>query len=230
MKKIRPNDQRAKYALTLLWIVLMLEVIVLFSNYLQFDLLINIQEGENYTMEELEANDLRVSLFFWIYLASIVLTAVLFIRWFRRAYYNLHLNVRHLNQSEGWAAGAWFVPIINLYRPFQIMKELYSETTSLLKRNFGKEVYLPVAWVGSWWALWIISGLLGRISMQFLKKENTVENLISSTEVDMAINLIGIPLALVAIRVVKKYSEAEQIMYNLINEEQKNPKSTEVGL
>ncbi|MCH7414150.1 DUF4328 domain-containing protein [Belliella sp. R4-6] len=99
---------------------------------------------------------------------------------------------------------------------------------NFLKRSFGEEVNLSTSWVASWWTLWFLSGLLGRILMQFLKKENNLENLISATEVDIAINLFGIPLTLVTIHVVKKYIDVERIMYDWIIDETQKPKSPEV--
>lgn len=221
MEKLRPNESRSRHVLALLWIILMLEMILLVSNYLQYDLLNTVINDGDYTFEELEANDLRVGLLGIIYLIAFLTSGFLFIRWFRRAYFNLHVKVKFLNQSEGWAAGAWFVPFINLFRPYQIMKELFIETRLYVKRFFGKELDLSSSWVLSWWVLWLISGVLGRISLGFLKKENTVENLLDSTMIDMTINLLGIPLALITIYVVRKYAIAEQIMYDLCVEEEK---------
>jgi len=66
-----------------------------------------------------------------IYFIFYSISVITFIMWFRRAYFNLHQKVNHLSYSEGWAAGSWFVPIINLYRPYQIMKEIYIETKKL---------------------------------------------------------------------------------------------------
>lgn len=33
--------------------------------------------------------------------------------------------IRNLSHDESWAAGSWFVPILNLFRPVSIMKEMY---------------------------------------------------------------------------------------------------------
>ncbi len=33
------------------------------------------------------------------------------------------------------AVGAWFTSIVNLYSPYQIMKELYVETVKFLKKS-----------------------------------------------------------------------------------------------
>ncbi len=69
--------------------------------------------------------------------------------WFRRAYFNLHQKVSYLSHSEGWAAGSWFVPIVNLYRPYQIMKEIYVETKELFtKRGLSEKVGYSTNYLG----------------------------------------------------------------------------------
>jgi hypothetical protein len=85
---------------------------------------------------------------------------VFFIQWFRRSYNNLHkLGIKDLSYTEGWAAGAWFVPIVNLFRPFIIMNEIWVVTQQVYTSSDEelskeeKSLYL----VNIWWSFWIIS-------------------------------------------------------------------------
>jgi len=125
MEKLRPNQERAKTAIILIYIVLGIELIDCVSDYFQLRLLQRFQSGITVSVSEATANDMRVTILALIYMVAYITSAVMFIRWFRRAYFNLHQVARVLTHSEGWAAGAWFVPIVNLFRPYQIMKELY---------------------------------------------------------------------------------------------------------
>lgn len=72
--------------------------------------------------------------------------------WTFRAWKNLiALRIDGLNYSAGWATGSFFVPIINLFVPFQAMRELHN-------RSHGEEAYWARSSVGdvtSWWACWI---------------------------------------------------------------------------
>jgi len=86
-------------------------------------------------MEAAESNDLRQLVIAIISMVVALISAVTFIMWFRRAYFNLHSRVSKLSFTEGWAAGAWFVPIVNLGRPLNIMQELYNKTAALLKEK-----------------------------------------------------------------------------------------------
>lgn len=216
MEELRPNEQRAKNAITLIWIVLALEIISLISGYFQYELLENVANGAEISTETANANDTREQIIGILYMIAMIISSVTFIQWFRRAYYNLHLKVNYLSYSEGWAAGSWFVPIISLYRPFQIMKELYKETKELLRKkeiNFNQN--FTTNFLGLWWTLWILGNFLGQFVFRYSMKAETIDELIIGTVASMASNIAGIPLAFLAIKVIKGYSIVEPLLRDI---------------
>ncbi|HRO75064.1 MAG TPA: DUF4328 domain-containing protein [Crocinitomicaceae bacterium] len=220
MGELKPNGQRAKNAITLMWIMLILEIVSLISGYFQYNLLQIAKNGGEVTTEMINTNDVREQVIAILYLIWFIVSAVTFIQWFRRAYYNLHLKVNNLSYSEGWVAGSWFVPIISFFRPYQIMKELYEETQNLLKKNqLGFHHNLTTRAVGWWWGLWITSLFLGQIASQMSIKE-TVDVLINSTIVSLIRNILGIASALLVIKVIKDYSNVEPLLHEIKNEEE----------
>lgn len=53
-------------------------------------------------------------------------TGVCFLAWLHRAYGNLRsLGARQLDSSPGWAVVSFFIPILNLFRPYQIVRETW---------------------------------------------------------------------------------------------------------
>jgi Domain of unknown function (DUF4328) len=216
MKKLKPNGQRAKNAITLIWIVLTLEIISLISEYFQYGLLQNAQNGIEISIEVADANDMRQRIIGILYLIALIVSAVTFIQWFRRAYYNLQLKTNHLTYSDGLAAGSWFIPIICFYRPYQIMKELYHETKSLLMKNkINFSQVFNNSSLGLWWTLWVINNLLGHFIFRY--PTDTIDQLTEVTVASMISNIIGIPLALLAIKIVKNYSIIEPLLTNIDN-------------
>ena len=214
MESLKPNGQRAKNAITLIWIVLFLEIISLISGYFQYDLLQTLANGGEVSNETAESNDAREQIIAVIYLIAFVISGVTFIQWFRRAYFNLHQKVNHLSHTEGWAAGSWFVPIISLYRPYQIMKELYQETKGLLtSKGFTIGETISTSSVGLWWALWILSNVIGQLSFKY--PSETIDEIIGGTVVSMILNIIGIPLALITVKIIKDYSEIEPLLHEI---------------
>ena len=216
MENLKPNGQRAQAAITLIWIVLALEIVSLLSGYFQYDLLQTAAKGGEVSSERATSNDIREQMIGIFYLIASVISGVFFIQWFRRAYFNLHLRVNRLSYEEGWAAGSWFVPIVNLYRPYQIMKELYQETKELLiKKGLINNELITTNSLGWWWAFWIANSIIGQFIFRYSLKAETIDELSVSTVASMASNILGIPLALITIKVIKSYSSVEPMLSEL---------------
>lgn len=226
MEILKPNEQRAKTAIIFIWAVLALEIISLFSGYLQYDLLQSAANGQEITIEIASANDTREQIIGIISIIINIISIVTFIMWFRRAYFNLHQKVKHLAYSEGWAAGSWFVPILSLFRPFQIMKELYTETKIAFEKNniLGTE-NIGTSALGWWWTLWIISSFLGQFVFRYSQRANGIDEYLVSTVASMIQNIVGIPLAIITVKVIKDYSSIEYMLADIKDEEKPNTSS-----
>jgi len=86
---------------------------------------------------------------------------VTLIMWLRRAYYNLHqLPDIRPDYSDGWAAGAWFVPFINFWRPYTIMREVWQDT----QRAALGRIVVPSTLVGWWWVASVLKLIIARIT------------------------------------------------------------------
>lgn len=217
---MRPNNKRAKQAVLLIWIVLFLEIISLYSGYLQHSLLQTIGNGGEISTETATANDTREQIIGILYMIGFIISAVTFIRWFRRAYYNLHQNINYLGHSENWAAISWFIPFVNLYRPFQIMREIYLESKELLiKKGIGINQKFNSLILGFWWTLWIINNLIGQYVFRATMNAESINDYISSTMASMVGNIIGIPLALITIKIIKDYSIVESQLFDHVEKE-----------
>lgn len=224
MEELRPNDQRARYAIAMIWVILFLNTVIL------------ILEGIGLMIYEgfIPAGSMS-DFVVWLYLtghsyASIlvfiaaIVSITTFIMWFRRAYYNIGLRVNDLLYGNGWAAGSWFIPVINLYMPFQIMKDLYKQTEKYMTFCM-KEPYkgnLKTNYVNLWWTLWIISGLINYFS---IRTSWNIEN-VDLTTLNSFIALTGaisqIALCVVTIVVIKDYSDAEKVLIEEQPEELEN--------
>jgi hypothetical protein len=220
MEDLRPNGQRAKNAITLIGILLVLELISLISGYFQYDLLQSVLNGEELLTETADENDLREQIIAIIYLIVFVISGVTFIQWFRRAYFNLHQKTDCLTYSEGWAAGSWFVPIVSLYRPYQIMKDLYKETEELLSEKQIDVTNYTTKYLGIWWTLWVINSFVGQIVSRYSIKAVTIDELTTSTLASMGSNILGIPLAFITIKVIIDYTELEVLLHGIKKDEE----------
>ncbi|PIB35961.1 hypothetical protein BFP72_11425 [Reichenbachiella sp. 5M10] len=216
MNRLEPNDQRAKIAIALIWIVVALDVLSMISSFIQYELLESIANGDIVSDEEATLNDLREQVIGYVSIGVFIISGVTFIQWFRRAYANLHQLVKNLNHSEGWAAGSWFTPIIGLYRPYQIMKELYTETEKfIIKHRPTYHTDNPDKYLGIWWTLWIISNISGQILIRYTRNAETLDQLINMTLLSIVDLLIAIPLGIIAVQVIRNYTNMEQVLHTL---------------
>jgi len=219
---IRPNLKRAKLAQLFIWIVMVLDIISIFSSYLQYNLLKSLQNNEVVTGQMLNSNDTREQIIGVLYIIIYIISAVIFIQWFRRAYYNLNIRT-NCNHSEGWAAGSWFVPIISWFRPYQIMKEMWNKTADLINSKTSGYAVNSTLIIGLWWSLWVLSNYIGKYVLKSAFKAETIENFINNTIGDVAISILGIPLAILTVMIIKSYSLKEEKISELERMENYKP-------
>lgn len=83
---------------------------------------------------------------------------IAFCFWLYRASQNLHaLGVPELRFSPRMAVGWFFIPLMNLFRPYQVMVELWKASSATADTDWRKQ---PVpALVGWWWVLLTLGNL-----------------------------------------------------------------------
>jgi hypothetical protein len=219
--ELKDNTQRAKTAILFIWIVMAAEIIAIISSYLQYDLLQTIANGGIVSDSEASANDAREQFIGIIQTIVYIISGITFIMWFRRAYYNLQQKVSNLKYSEGWAAGSWFVPVICLYRPYQIMKEIYVETRAFFReKGLPEQSHYSTNYLGWWWTLWIITTFIAQfIFRAALKGPDTIDGLITLTFAQMLASILEIPLAVITVKVIKDYAKVEPLFSQIIDGE-----------
>lgn len=104
---------------------------------------------------------LGVLAYFPLYLLCIVL----FLVWIHRSAGNAHaFGTPGVSITPGWAVGYWFIPILNLFRPYQAIREIYRASVSDDQNDWNR---LPVPWYFPvWWFCWVIGNLISRIELR----------------------------------------------------------------
>ncbi len=91
------------------------------------------------------------------FIGSVIVVAM----WIHRAHANLHeAGIAPLTFTPGWAVGWYFIPIMNLFKPFQAMRELWTESHQV---SDGFSAQAPGN-LGAWWGAWIVGNILGNVS------------------------------------------------------------------
>jgi hypothetical protein len=106
-------------------------------------------------------------LYLWIgavQAAWFLVTAALWLAWFRRAYLNLPaLGARRLRFRPWWAVGAWLLPVFSLFRPKQVLNDIWRASDPHLPLDQADTWRRrPVAEVLGWWWLVFVASVLVR--------------------------------------------------------------------
>ncbi|MEM6858248.1 MAG: DUF4328 domain-containing protein [Pseudomonadota bacterium] len=111
----------------------------------------------------------------WAYLivllagtGAFILSVIAICMWIYRAHANLREAGRDVEYSPGWAVGWYFIPIVNWFKPFGAMRELWNES-HLDSDSYGSEAPSNLA---VWWGTWVIGNILGNISFRMSMNES----------------------------------------------------------
>jgi len=204
MPQFKPVQALGLAVVALLALLLLLELASVVSSLFQIELLTRMQVGD-FTMDEADANDIRQGCIGLVWLAGFVVTAIVFIIWNHRAYKNVDAIGGGRSMGPGWAIGGWFVPFLNLVRPFQVMRECWAAAVA------DDEPVVAVSapwWMSMWWALWIINNILGNIVFRF-EEPQEISGLITNTWWYIANDCTSIAAGVAAIVVVLKVTRAQ---------------------
>ena len=203
--RYEPLRGRAASAAAVFGLLLVLDVVAVGSSLLEVQLLDRIAVGENVTDAELNANDTRQGMIGVGQFALFVACVVTFIRWLHRAYKNMDsIGPPYRRFDTGWAIGAWFVPVLNLWRPKQIANDVYD---SGFPQRHGRPF-----WLHLWWAGWLISNVLGRIAFPDLGDNPTLPQLRQDSinyMISDGFDVAALALAIVTIRVLTKRQDTK---------------------
>lgn len=216
---IKDNSQRAKNVITVFWVFFGLTIVSIGSSVLEHNLLLRAANG-NIAIDEANSNDLRQRIVGIAQLMIHIVTIVYFIMWFRRAYFNLHALNFYLRYTEGWAAGAWFVPFMNLYAPFKIMKEIWDNTQIRAQQGSENTEIKPSTLLGVWWFLWIVTNIAGNIySRMAFRGDQSISDLISLNTTSIVLDVVDLANVFVVITIIKQvHGFEEQLKQKLVIE------------
>lgn len=151
----KPLAMRARVASALVLLVTLIEFVTVPLAVFDYQLYGRVIAGEELSATTWDRVDQVWHVLAVASIITFLLSAVAVVAWFHQAYKNLS-TYSFVDHRPGWAIGAWFVPFLNLYRPFKIMGELFRR--SGLNARQGGEPALNV-----WWALFVAGYIAGRV-------------------------------------------------------------------
>lgn len=193
-----PLDGRRQAVLVVFIAIAVISVAATISDLLEINLMDGIIAGDSVTTTDANANDNRQMIVGVLQTACLIAGAIVFIRWLTAAYRNADVVAPGTRRyGHGWAIGSWFVPFLSLWRPKQIVNDVW--------RAGGRDAAdaEPGALLGLWWTAFIVSNWVAGIAGRTVFGDQTPEE-IRNGDVAFAISdgidIIGAILAILVVR------------------------------
>jgi len=219
-EQFKSISARTQLLLCLLVILLLLDIAAVFSGLAQADLINRAIRGEIITESEAVANDSRQAAIGFGQIALGVAMAVAFFMWIYRANKNLRsLRAAGLSFTPGWAVGWFFVPFMNLFRPYQVVSEIWKASDPMVNMaddtSWKAVTTSPI--VGCWWALFLISNFIANIALRTLFSGIELSDLLDSTYAYVVSDGIDVIYLLTAIFMVRRIGQFQEAKNKLIS-------------
>ena len=162
---------------------------------------------------ELASHELAYLLVGLAQLAALIIAAVFFIRWFYLAHRNLgSLSDRPVARDSRWTIWGFFVPILNLIRPQQLMREIWTITSGRWQEEPSRVVGLtrPSDPVNLWWGLFLATGFLGNAVGRADWRAATAQEALWATWATVFADAFDIAAVLAALALVRSVTELQR--------------------
>lgn len=141
----------------------------------------------------------------WLLVALFVVMVVMIGMWLYRAAKNARSMRPQMETSPGWAIGWYFVPVANLWKPYQAMAEIWRISCA---PDRWRSAETPAAMKG-WWAAWLATNIISNVSNQMANTATTDQAFIASDVAVIVVSLISIAAALCLRSIILQVTDAQ---------------------
>jgi hypothetical protein len=147
----------------------------------------------------------------FVFTAIYVVALVFWCMWVHRTYRNLPaLGAEGLKYSPGWAVGYYFIPVFNLFRPFQVMRETSRASDP---RHDGGTAWRTLAAPGLlswWWALHLLSLAVALVSLSIGLRSDEPSAQLKVAWIDLGMLGVEVAVLLLEIRIIRGLTELQE--------------------
>jgi hypothetical protein len=138
-----------------------------------------------------------------------IVTGIAFLKWIYRAYKNIKgFGAEGLRFSPGWAVGYYFIPILSLIRPVQVMGEIWRASDG--PTNWRQK---PGSWlIAGWWTLFLLYTGVTQISLEIAFQASTNDQWTLAAVLAILGDLFSIPLSIITLRLVTEIYRRQEAL------------------
>lgn len=207
------GHSRAVAVKVLLVLYIVATVVAIFSDISGINIASRLASGDYVSLSEATRFDTQFATIGITQTLVFIVTSILFCVWIHRVYKNLPaLNANGLKYSPGWAVGWFFVPIMNLFRPYQVTTEIWKasnpDVTIKGELDWKDSSLSPL--LPCWWSLWILSGIVGNIVSRLYLSANDVDSLSASYWGYLVLDILDVAATVLLVTIVIKIDHRQR--------------------
>lgn len=195
-----------KVTVWLLYAGIAVAVVAIVSHFMEYQFLADVQDGVYANAQaqadaDAKTSDRRQSVVGAAEVFLYVASGIAILTWIYRANFNARqLGAANLRFEPVWSVAWYFIPVANLWKPYQVMREIWQTSVNAAHWDVQKvSLFLP--W---WWTLWLISNALGQAAYRTAKRADDLEAFFLANAVAQAAELVSIPLSIVLLLIIRR--------------------------
>ena len=150
----------------------------------------------------------------WIWTAqllAVAITAVTFLTWLHRVRVNVRaLGARRLAYRREWTVLGFLVPVLNLFRPDQVVREIWQASDPSTGDPMAWKVVAAPRRIAVWWGLFVAYFLLEALSATLIGSSSSAPMIRMGYAAGMAADFCAAVSASLAYFVVVRITEAQE--------------------
>ncbi|MGW2472069.1 DUF4328 domain-containing protein [Streptomyces sp. NPDC001665] len=145
---------------------------------------------------------------------TLLATGIVFLVWFRRARRNAEVfDAYAQSMRPGWAIGAWFVPIGNLWLPYRVASGIWTASAPI--GTPGGRPAAPRGLLNAWWAALVVDQLVSRGAGRYYARAESGDAMVRGLDMLAAGDALDVAAAVLAILFVRRLTEMQSRRANL---------------
>lgn len=205
----------SKFVLWGLYAEIAVAIVAIISNFMEYQFLVDVRDGVYANAQALVETDAAASDFRQLVVgvgggAIILVSSILILIWIYRANANARaLGALNMQFKPGWAIGWYFIPIANLWKPYQALKEIWQTSQGIAERSAELRPSI-FPW---WWTLWLIYSFLGQAAFRTSMRADDLDSYVTANLLAQGAEVATIPLCLVFVRIVKSVHAGQMDLF-----------------
>jgi hypothetical protein len=194
----------AQAAILWTWIWLGIQALGGVASAITFTLLVTHSFDTPVTVVD-ATSDWRLSILLVVTLLPYLVSGFLVLSWIHRTNSNAQAYSTGMKVSPGWNVAFFFVPIVNLWKPFQGIRQSW-EVAHMHDQSVPD-------WMRWWWGCWLAVNFIFSTSLAMGRPAENVETVAIAVFLNTLGAIVSVPLALLLIRLIRTLTAAQEAMH-----------------